>query len=83
MKDNTNLRKEYDILAERQTTTEKQLALARSEINDLEQYGRRSMLEVAGIPRNPEEDTEEIVVDLCKGMNVEVTSEDIEACHRI
>lgn len=83
MKDNVDLRKENVILTKRASVMETEITQARNEINDLEQYGRRSMLEIAGIPRSSKEDAEEIVLDLCKSMNVKVKPEDIEACHRI
>ena len=50
---------------------------------ELDQYGRRSTLEIAGIPRADEENTEEICIKLFNSLGVNVHAKDIEACHRI
>ena len=52
--------------------------------NLLEQYGRRNNLEMTGIPDDVEdEDLEEKVIKILDKIEVNVTSRDIEACHRV
>ena len=51
-------------------------------VNDLEQYGRRSMVDICGVPRSQGENTETIVTDVAKLIGIDITENDIEACHR-
>lgn len=83
MKDNVQLRKENEQIQKRVDLIEKELKEARRETNDLEQYGRRSMVEISGVPQTPEENTENIVLQISKHMKLDITHEDIEASHRI
>jgi cell division protein FtsB len=53
-----------------------------SKINNIEQYSKSFNLEFKGIPTSPDEDTYNIVVDICKAINVNVVQSDIEYCHR-
>ena len=49
-----------------------------------EQYGRRNNLKMTGIPDDVEdEDLEEKVIKILDKIEVNVTSKDIEACHRV
>lgn len=41
------------------------------------------MVEVSGIPRQPRENCEEIILNIASKINVDLKPEDIEACHRI
>ena len=82
MTDNVALRKDNDNLNAKVTALEKDIEAAHAATNDLEQYGRRSMLEIAGIPRTSEENTEQLVINLCSKLNLEVSPKDIEAAHR-
>lgn len=51
-------------------------------VNDLEQYGRRNMLDIRGIPRSKGENTDQIVIDVGKQMDVDLKLKDIEISHR-
>ena len=55
-------------------------------VNDLEQYGRRSMIDSCGVPRlqgeNTAGNTDKIATDIAKLMGVDITERDIEASHR-
>ena len=52
--------------------------------NHLEQYGRRNNLEITGIPFDvSDENQEEKVIQVLCEIQVNVSSSDIEACHRI
>jgi hypothetical protein len=53
-------------------------------IDDLEQYQRRNNLRIFGIPESSGEDTDKIVMDLCKEkLKLEITSDRIERSHRV
>ena len=55
-----------------------------TDINRLEQYGRRSNVEIAGIPDEvSSNELENKVVQIFKEMDVIVEPRDIEACHRL
>ena len=52
--------------------------------NQIDQYSRRNNIEISGVP--PEvtnNQLEEKVIDILKAIDVEITSKDIEACHRL
>ena len=56
------------------------------EINDnyLQEYGRRNNLEITGIPDEvTDENLEENIIRVLTGFRVNVSSSEIEACHRI
>ena len=55
-----------------------------TDINRLEQYGRRSNVEIAGIPDEiSNTDLEGKVVEILKEIDVAVNPREIEACHRL
>ena len=52
--------------------------------NHLEQYGKRNNLEITGIPDDvSDENLEEKVIQVLSEIQVNVSSSDVEACHRI
>eukprot|EP00794_Sanderia_malayensis_P007641 gene7640-8482_t len=51
-------------------------------IDDLEQHGRRSMVEVSGIPRLQNENCEALIIEIGKKIGIEIKHDDIEASHR-
>lgn len=52
-------------------------------VDDLEQYGRREMLEISGIPETPSENTNALVEKVCSQLEVRVCPNDISASHRL
>ena len=55
-----------------------------TDINRLEQYGRRSNVELAGIPDDVTDgDLERKVIDILSEIDVKVAPHEIEACHRL
>ena len=52
--------------------------------NLLEQYGRRNDLKVKGVPDNVEDEKrEDEVIEILQETEVNVSTQDIEACHRV
>ena len=52
--------------------------------NKLEQYGRRNNIIISGIPDSVKtEDLKESVTEILSDIDVKVTTNDIEACHRV
>ena len=66
------------------TNLQKKIYSAEENINSLEQYGRRNNIEITGIPESVEnEKLEETVVEVLNKINLNVSNNDIEACHRL
>ena len=54
------------------------------EVDDLEQYTRRTNVRIYGVAEQPEENTDNIAVDFFKSeLNVDVASNDISRSHRV
>ena len=51
--------------------------------DDLEQYTRKFNLELHGIPETVDKDPKDIVLDLAKLMEIDLTYEDIDIAHRL
>lgn len=82
------LSKDADRLRDQKNNTkkindlQKDLEKARQEMNDLEQYGRRAMVDIKGIPRKETENTNNIVLEIAKLMGTPLTDDDIDISHR-
>ena len=84
MKDNVDLRKQNEAISKRVDQGERNLCLARKEINDLEQYGRREMIEISGVPRSTGENIDSILSAIWRHLDVEIDHDSqIEEAHRI
>ena len=59
------------------------LGSAINQIDDLEQYTRKHNLEIHGISESPEENVADKVIKLAKLVNVHITNNDIDICHRM
>ena len=81
--DNVKMREQLDKLRQQVGEAEKKVKTALDEVNNLEQYGRRDMIEIGGIPRTSDESVEDIVVHLFDKLQLRLTKTDIEAAHRI
>ena len=81
LKENTDLKNENEKLASRIPELEKNDKIRSKSIDDLEQYGRREMVEIAGIPRFRDEDCEEITLKLGAKLGIDLNHHDIEAAH--
>ena len=52
--------------------------------NNLDQYSRRNNVEISGIPQSVSDNQlEEKVVDILKAIDVNITTNEIEACYRL
>ena len=71
-------------LRERGSKLEQKLVVSESSTNNLEQYGRRNNMGISGILDSVDiNHSEESVAEILSDIDVKVTSNDIEACHRI
>ena len=90
-----NLFNTNDALAERVTTAEQSFSdmeawfdrrafELQSEIEELEQYGRRNSLRFHNVKYGDSDDTDDVIVDLCKSkLDVEITKDDICRSHPV
>ena len=83
MKENNQLKKEHEILQLEAKENLKKIEVTQRKLDDLEQYGRKTMLEINGFPRKEGENTTELTLSLAWKMKVDLKREDIEACHRL
>ena len=75
--DNAQLRNKVELL-------EKKLTEVEISRNKLEQYTRRNNIEIQGIPPQiPDEKLEEKVIEVFGAMNIAITKNDVEDCHRL
>ena len=71
-------------LLEENTKLRKIVSDLETEVQRSQQYGRRNNLELSGIPSSVEnKDLEEKVISVVKCIGVDVTPNEIEACHRL
>ena len=78
------LQEENKTLQEKCSKLENDIISNESSVNALEQYGRRNNIAVSGIPGHvSERDLEETVISVLSDFEVNVSANDVEACHRI
>ena len=78
------LRDENGILRDRCSKLQQKVVEFEYSTNNLEQYGRRNNIVISGIPDTVDvNQLEESVAEILTEINVNVASNDIEACHRI
>ena len=80
---NAQQKKEISTLKSQAADLENQGFKETEKIDGLEQYGRRQNLEIAGVPQQPNENTNSIVIEVAKLLNVVVPSDHISTSHRI
>ena len=77
-----NLQDENTRLKVKCAKPENRVAILESNHNDLAQYGRRNNVIFSGIPKNvPDNNLEITVISVLSGIDIQVESRDIEACH--
>ena len=63
---------------------ENKILTLESEHSSLKQYGRRNKIEITGIPDSVlDQNLEEKVLDILNEITVNVSTKDIEVCHRV
>ena len=74
---NAQLRNKVELL-------QKELIEVEISRNNLEKYTRRNNIEIQGIPSQiPYEKLEEKVIEVFGAMNIAITKNDVEECHRL
>lgn len=62
---------------------EKRVNYLEQKLDEQEQYSRRTCIRVKGLKENEGENTDELIVDLAKSMEIDIKSSDIDRSHRI
>ena len=83
LKENVKLSKRNDELEREVKDVKRALEMTKKDLNDLEQYGRRDCVEVSGISREENEDTESLILKLGSILEIDVEAKDVQACHRL
>lgn len=83
MKTNEHQEKEINALKENSAELAEKEIKDSAKIDAVEQYGRRQNLEFAGVPVVEGEDTNKLVIEIAKLIQVDVTPEQISTSHRL
>ena len=63
---------------------ERELQYQKEEIQSNNQYGRRSNIEVSGIPNSvKDQEVEGKIIEILQKIDVDISNEEVEACHRL
>ena len=82
--DNKRLRNKIKELEEKQNDNSNLLVEVESQSQSLEQYTRRNNIEIDGIPEEvTNENLEGKVVEILNSVDIDISSFEIEACHRL
>ena len=82
--ENTALKKELLELKDKDDQKSKRISELENEVIDLQQYIRRNNVEICGIPEDvSQNDLEKTVLKIAESIGVYISSNDIEACHRL
>lgn len=65
------------------TERDREIAELKTQVRLNEQYGRRRQLEIHGAIQQPNENLDQIVINIARQVNVNVTPSDIDAVHRL
>ena len=82
-KEHSKIEKEHEALLKEVKESQRRNEVAQQRIDDLEQYGRKTMVELNGFPRLANENPLNLTLELAKSINVPLCPDEIEACHRL
>ena len=80
---NKELKSKNEELTAQLIDANKNIVKLHDEINDLEQYGQRIMLEIYGIPKTKNENTNKIAEQIANKLKVDLNENDIDVSHRL
>ena len=78
-----SLEKQITSLSKVTKKQKEELEVLQVGLEDLEQYSRKNLLEVHGIPKEIDMSTDEIVCKVAEAIGVNIKSDDIEISHRL
>jgi hypothetical protein len=70
-------------IEEENKSLRKELVIQNSKIENLEQYGRRNNVLFDFLTEEEEENTDELVIEQCKKVGINITKADLQATHRL
>ncbi|XP_077991077.1 uncharacterized protein LOC144445411 [Glandiceps talaboti] len=77
------LKTENEHLQGRLQATQRELSTTQDEMHELQQYTRRNILEISGVPQHAGEDTDDIAIRVAEAVGVIVSASDIDNSHRL
>jgi hypothetical protein len=80
---NAALKKEVNIQKKENAMLTEQMKDHAKRIDEIDQYGRRMNVLFDKIPENEDEDTNDLVVKVCKKLGVDLTPSEIQISHRL
>ena len=81
---NERLTSELSIVKNVNNILENRIVNLEKQLSKNEQYGRRNNVEVSGISNDiSDQDLEDNIVKICKDSDINISSKDIESCHRL
>ncbi|XP_077984614.1 uncharacterized protein LOC144439215 [Glandiceps talaboti] len=78
-----NIEAENKSLKEQLVSINDNLTTTQQELRDLQQYTRRNNLEIHGVPEQPDEDTDSLVVKVANSAGIHISTSDIDISHRL
>lgn len=78
-----DLRDETSRLTAENTDLKTRVTKLENALDDSEQYSRRNSLRITNIPETNSDDTDTIVIDIAKTLNVDISPTDIDRSHRV
>lgn len=76
-------RKQIEELVRENNMLKDKVEVLEGRIEEQEQYSRRNVVEIHGIPQEKNEDMVAVVKEVGKALDMEITSPMIDACHRL
>ena len=84
MQENEKLQTEVDCLQTKLQEKDEAVKLLEKDIAQMQQYERRSNIEIAGISEDiDQQHLEKKIIEIGKAVDIKVSSNDIQACHRL
>lgn len=79
----TTLKTENASIKEKVSKLEEKVEKLEQVADDREQYSRRNSIRITGFPEEKDEDTDELILNMARELNVEMNLSDIDRSHRV
>lgn len=77
------IKSEYDALKRENDTIKQEMKELKIRVRNMEQYSRRSNIEIAGVPQTAKEDVISVITDVGKAIGITLRPEEVVATHRV
>ncbi len=83
LKKQVELKKENSEFRQKLKHMERKLYVSAQELNELHQFGRRECIEIVGIPKLENKNTEDVAIKVFSEIGVKINRSEITACQRL